>query len=168
MNTQPITSTESQSGEVSSPPQRRTMGVLDAAVALKALRGFISPLQLQAIGNGVRSDDRQFFIEKLCELAARVTAMPKTYAQEGLGGAALAHLHYFTGGGDWYITEKDMESEQHQATGLVDLGFGSEFGYISIVELIENNVELDLHFTPKPLKEIDAEFYRNNSNGPSM
>jgi len=66
----------------------------------------------------------------------------------------IAHLHYFTGSGDWYITERDTSTEQHQAFGLADLGYGGELGYISIAELIANNVELDLHFTPQPLAQL--------------
>lgn len=60
------------------------------------------------------------------------------------------HLHYFFRGCDWYIQEKDIDSEdgQIQAFGLANLGYGFELGYISIQELVENGVELNLHFTP--------------------
>ena len=47
-----------------------------------------------------------------------------------------------------------MEAEQHQAFGLADLGMGAELGYISIVELLENGAELDLHFVPRTLEQI--------------
>jgi len=58
---------------------------------------------------------------------------------------------------DWYITEKDMGDEQIQAFGLADLGMGfPELGYISIEELVENGVELDLHWTPKTLAEVKS------------
>jgi hypothetical protein len=57
-------------------------------------------------------------------------------------------LHYFTHGGDYWITERDMASEQLQAFGLADIGYGPELGYISIVELLENGAELDLHYSP--------------------
>ncbi len=88
-------------------------------------------------------------------MAGILTTMPKTYEQDGLGDNAIAHLHYFKGSCDWYITEKDSEPDgQHQAYGLANLGYGGEVGYISIVELIELDVELDLHFTPGTLAEI--------------
>ena len=69
---------------------------------------------------------------------------------------AIVYLHYFKGNMDWYITEKDMiEEEQNQAFGYADLGLGfGELGYISLIELAENGVELDLHWTPKTLREV--------------
>jgi len=81
--------------------------------------------------------------------------MPKTYETAGQGKAAVAQLHYFIGGCDWYITERDMLAEQHQAVGLADLGGGVEQGYISIVEVIAAGAELDLYWMPKPLSEIE-------------
>lgn len=85
--------------------------------------------------------------------------MPKTYEQDGKGLKAIAYLHYFTGNADWYITEKDMsdpdEPGQLQAFGLANLGYGGELGYISIVELLKRGAELDYHFEPCPLDEID-------------
>lgn len=102
--------------------------------------------------------EREFFISKMVELQDTIMAMPVTYQQDGLGDNAIAHLHYFTGGQNWYITEKDMEGDGTiQAFGMVDLGFGSELGYISIAELVQINVvELDLHWKPKTLADISA------------
>jgi len=57
---------------------------------------------------------------------------------------------------DWYITERDMETDQLQAFGLANLGYGGELGYISIEELKSSNVEIDLHWTPKTLREVKA------------
>ena len=133
--------------------------LIDAANAVKTLSGFIGRQQLKAIDEGCRGEESQYFIDKLVEMAGVVSTMPMTYGQDGLGEQAVAHLHYFRGGMDWYITEKDMGApcdhmEQRQAYGLADLGQGAECGYISIKELIEMNVELDLHFTPTTLVEI--------------
>lgn len=130
---------------------------LDAAAALSSLRGFIGKSQLHTIDQGCWGEERQYFYDKLVEMAGIVTTMPETYEQDGLGDNAIAHLHYFKGSCDWYITEKDSETDgQHQAFGLANLGYGGEIGYISIVELIELGVELDLHFTPCTLAEIKA------------
>jgi len=130
---------------------------LDAATALNSLRGFIGKSQLHAIDQGCWGEERQYFYDKLVQMAGIVRTMPKTYEQDGLGDNAIARLHYFKGSCDWYITEKDSEPDgQHQAYGLADLGYGGESGYISIVELIEIDVELDLHFTPSTLAEIKA------------
>ena len=45
-------------------------------------------------------------------------------------------------------------SEMLQAFGYADIGYGPEAGYISIEELLENDVELDLYWTPRPWGEV--------------
>ena len=121
------------------------------------LRAFIGPAQLGAINGFCRGEEGDHFRALLAEFAARIAAMPKTYEQDGLGMEAVAHLHYFTGGGDWYITEKDSDPDgagQVQAFGSANLGYGAELGYISIEELLDAGAELDLYFTPRPLSSI--------------
>ena len=130
-----------------------TLARKDAAHALAQMRGFIGTAQLQAIGQVCCSEGKQFMFEKLAEMARIVTTMPTTYDTDGQGQQAIAQLHYFTGGCDWYITERDQETEQLQAFGLANLGYGGELGYISIVEILECGAELDLHWTPKPLSQ---------------
>ena len=125
----------------------------DAAHFLAQLRGFIGTAQLQAIGQVCYSEEKQFMFEKLAEMAGIVTTMPMTYDTDGQGQQAIAQLHYFTGGCDWYITERDQETEQLQAFGLANLGYGGELGYISIVEILESGAELDLYWTPKPISQ---------------
>ena len=101
------------------------------------------------------TEEKQYIFDKCVEMVDIIKNMPVTYEQDGKGKHAIAHLHYFKGGMDWYITEKDTETEQLQAYGHANLGFGfGELGYISIAELIQNDIELDLHFTPKTLEEI--------------
>lgn len=128
-----------------------------ATAAISHLKDFISPNQLAAIGQGCYGEEKQFFFDKLVELADRVNTMAKTYEQDGKGDDAIVYLHYFRGGMDWFITEKDMGDEQLQAFGLADLGMGPpELGYISLPELFSVDAELDLHFDPKPLREVKA------------
>lgn len=135
---------------------------MDAVNALRELRSFISNSQLSAMASGMRGEEKQYFFDKAVELAATISTMPKTYEQDGKGDQSIAYLHYFHGNMDWYITEKDMgspddtEPGQHQAFGLADIGFGSELGYISIAELIENGIELDFHFKPRTIAEVEA------------
>lgn len=126
--------------------------VIDAA---KICRKFIPENQLETMSRNMRNrDEGDWFRSKFLELAALVLTMPKTYEQDGLGDQSIAYLHYFSGDSDWYIIEKDMEDEQHQAFGYADAGYG-ELGYISLVELCKHpSVELDLHWTPKPLSQI--------------
>lgn len=131
----------------------------DAVTALHTLRRFIGNIQLSVIGDGCRGEEKQYFFDKLVEMAGVVTRMPKTYETDGEGDNAVAYLHYFSSNCDWFITEKDEYSDgegQIQAFGLADLGYGGELGYISIAELIALNVELDLHFKPSTLAQIKA------------
>jgi hypothetical protein len=129
-------------------------GLKEAAAAVKSLRPYINPVQLEVIGDLCRSEERQFFIDELVEMASLVQTMPKTYETDGQGGQAIVQLHYFTAGADWYITERDCEREQLQAFGKADLSYGAELGYISIVELLECGAEIDMNWTPKRLEEI--------------
>lgn len=127
-----------------------------AGAALKLLAGFMSASQMNAVKEGMRGEEKQYFISKMVELEALIKGMPKTYDQDGMGDDAVASLHYFKGGADWYITEKDVSGDQEQAYGLADLGNGQggERGYISIVELIGEGVELDFGFAPQTLKQV--------------
>ena len=88
--------------------------------------------------------------------------MPKTYGTEGQDDAAVV-LHYFTGGSDWWVVEKDNsidedgkpDGKQVQAFGLVSLnGWEPELGYINLEEVLEAGAELDLHWTPQPLSKV--------------
>lgn len=132
--------------------------------ALRFLRNFMSGAQISAVIHGITGEEKQYFIDKAIELTTQIKAMPHTYQQSKLGNKAIAHLHYFRGNMDWWITEKDMgckddapneKGKQHQAFGVADIGHGmSGLGYTSIQELIENGVELDFHWTPKTIEEI--------------
>lgn len=117
---------------------------------------FLSVSQRFAISDACSGEEGEYFLDKLQALQKLIDTMPKTYEQDGKGDDAIVYLHYFRGGMDWYITERDMEDEQLQAFGLADLGYGGELGYISIQELIDNNVELDLYWEPKTLREVKA------------
>jgi hypothetical protein len=145
--------------EIVTPTARVHCTKMQAVDALKTLRGFIGNGQLQALGDAMRGEEKQFFFDKMVALANLVSTMPQTYQQDGLGDQAIVSLHYFKGSMDWYITERDSDPDgegQIQAFGLADFGDGGELGYISIVELIASGVELDLYFEPKTLGQIRA------------
>ena len=123
--------------------------------------GFMSAQQAQAMLQGMRGEEGQYFKDKCSEITKLVVDMPKTYEQDGKGDKAIAYLHYFKGGGDWYITERDMGPRQDQAFGLASLqGNDPELGYISLVELAKHNVELDLHFKPTTIGELKKKHRR--------
>lgn len=131
-----------------------------ASQAAKAIAPFMGTSQLRAIAAGCRGEEGKFFMEKLIEIAALIEGMPKSYEQDGKGDSAIVTLHYFLGGSDWYITEKDIEGGVDQAFGYAVLNGDeecAELGYISIRELTRCGVELDLHFTPRTLREVKAE-----------
>lgn len=125
-----------------------------SARILVDLRDFIGVNQRRVIKQACHGEEREFFLAKLEALAEHIRTMPQTYDQDGKGDQATAHLHYFIGGCDWYITEKDRCAEQLQAFGLADLGHGPELGYISLVELLACGAELDLYFTPCTLAAL--------------
>lgn len=138
----------------------------DMTRALEMLRGFIGPSQLRTVQSLARGEERQFFYDKMVELAAIVSTMPTTGQQDGKGDEAIAYLRYFAGGqAQCYITERDIGCEddtpemfQSQAFGHADLfGDGGELGYICLPEWLQNRAELDFHFTPKTLREIKGE-----------
>lgn len=116
---------------------------------------FVSNNQWNALRELVDGEEGEFFADKVIEYGNRITSMPATYQTDGQGDDAICHLHYFSGACDWYIIEKDCEMPQHQAFGWCDLGMGCpELGYVSIEELKGLGVELDLHWEPKPLREV--------------
>lgn len=128
--------------------------------AAQTIRPFIGRAQLSAIGSACRGEEREFFKSKLIEMAQIVDSMPETYGQDGLGERALVHLHYFTAGCDFYITEKDAgspddspEQAQSQAFGMADLGYGGELGYISLPEILAAGAELDLYWQPRTIAD---------------
>ena len=118
---------------------------------------FISRLQLLTLAANAKGEEKSWFLAKIEELTKLFKTMPRVYEQDGKGEEAIVYLHYFIGGADWFITERDLSDEQYQAYGLADLfRDGGEMGYISIQEIIESGGELDFHWTPKTLREAKA------------
>lgn len=129
--------------------------------AIEAVRPFVPVMQMRCLVDGLRwGEERGFFREKILDLERVIESMPVTYAQDGLGDDAVIHLHYFYGGADWWITEKDMDGGIDQAFGLVDLGHGPELGYISIREIVRMKaMDIDLYWKPISLRELKAKRY---------
>lgn len=146
----------------------------DVLAVMPLLKNFIGGSQLSALSNAMRGEEKNYFFDKLVELADLIEKMPSTYETDGQGDKAIAFLHYFSGGSDWYITEKDkgdpedeIQGQQHQAHGYAILNGdtqNAESGYISIAELIDNGVELDLYWTPKALSAIKGKDDAGNND----
>ncbi|MBK1691068.1 hypothetical protein [Ectothiorhodospira mobilis] len=124
---------------------------------LNELRPWLSRQQYRAMADVIRKgEESEAYIDRAQALANIIDGMAKTYEQDGKEmDETTAYLHYFRGGGDWYITEKDaMGDGTEQAFGWADPGLGhGELGYIGVDELTGAGVELDLYFEPKPLSQ---------------
>lgn len=135
----------------------------DGVAALQRIKAFMSPRQSAAVADLMRGEEGNFFIDKMVELDRRIAEMPVTYAQRDQSDP-IAYLHYFIGGSDWYIVEKDMEGKgTEQAWGFACLNgdmMNAEYGFISIDELASlvirgfMTVDLDFHFDPTPMSSI--------------
>lgn len=115
---------------------------------------FIPPQQLLVLHDLIaESEEAQFFIDKVKELTDLINSMPVTYDTEEVDDPK-ASLHYFNSTMDFYIVEKDCEDVQLQAFGYANIGHGYEAGYISLPELFEIGVEIDLYFTPEAINTL--------------
>ncbi len=125
--------------------------------ALATLRALTNRSQFAAVTAALRGEEGAHFADIVSRLHAAWQAMPVTYATEAQGRAAVAQLHYFLGGADWWIIEKDSDPDhagQIQAFGISDLGMGPELGYISIPEILACGAELDFYYTAQTVAEI--------------
>lgn len=129
---------------------------IDGHQAKAMLKPFLSQSQYSAMIEYCKGEEGDFFESKFKEMAMRIKKMPKTYEQSNQSDP-LVSLHYFYGGSDWYIIEKDKTDGVSQAFGYAilngDLMF-AELGYISISELTEMGVDFDLYFEPTHLSVI--------------
>ena len=119
----------------------------------RAFGSVINKLQRKAIQEALNSAEEEWFLDKIDEIQKIINEMPRTYETDGQGDNAVAYLHYFTAQFDWYITEMDISATPKQCFGLVKMQ-ETELGYIDLMELVNCGAELDLHWTPKPLKYI--------------
>jgi hypothetical protein len=128
------------------------------------LSHFMGTNQRAVLFTQLAGEEAEGIAKLVIETAEKIRTMPKTYEQDGKGDDAVVHLHYFMGSIDAWVTERDMGAvagsteigEQLQAFGFMNLGDpeNAELGYISIKEMIEAGVELDLYWGPKTLAEV--------------
>jgi len=113
----------------------------------------------------LQSEESDFFATIVGEVANIVADTPDLYSQDGAGEKAIVHLHYFNGNYDAWITELNLGTRI--AFGKASFGGASEaeYGYISLQELFDNNVELDLYWTPKPIGEISENNDTSSTTG---
>jgi hypothetical protein len=134
---------------------KQPASLAEGRAALAEISSFMPAFQRKFIESAMRGEEGQYFIDKMIEMRDLIVGMPKVYEQDGKGGAAVVYLHFFKGGADWWITERDFDlDDQQQAFGMVDLGHGPELGYISIEEVTAAGAELDLHWDQKTVGSI--------------
>jgi hypothetical protein len=86
--------------------------------------------------------------------------MPIVNEQYGNKNNAVIYLHYFKNLPssltiiNWYIIEKDNKENQTEAFGMYNLEETFESGYISIKELIKDNIKLNFEWKFKIVNEI--------------
>lgn len=132
-----------------------------------ALLGKFMPYaQRLALLDALRGEEAEGIAEIVLTAVERIRNTPKTYETDNIETKdKITHLHYFLGGVEAWIVERDIgdgtetpgEGEQLQAFGKITLTGDkddAEWGYISIQELIENGVELDLYFEPQNVRLI--------------
>jgi Protein of unknown function (DUF2958) len=132
---------------------------LDFNSAMAILQPFMPSKQFALVKQLQKGEEAEYFDTKMARLAGIVEAMPKTHETKDPQNPIVS-LHYFAGDCHWYIIEKDIEDGVSQAFGYALLNGDlqcAEVGYISITEIVENHVQLDFHFSPKPLSEVKAE-----------
>jgi type I restriction-modification system DNA methylase subunit len=133
------------------------------------LKVWIPDMQLKSmIGN----DELWEVIDRLTQI---VNKMPSTYQTENTPeNDKIVYLHYFYGGHDWYIIEKDkgsdkdpdhLKGKQLQTFGYAILNQDyemGEWGYISIEELNQAKwVELDFWFKPVKFGELKKKWQQS-------
>lgn len=137
------------------------------------LGNFMPHQQRLALLSALRGEEGEFFADLVLGAVSNILGTPVTYQTENVKSAdKVLHLHYFMGGIDAWIVERDVGDfgdpnavgagvgTQNQAYGKVSLFGGgwenAEWGYISIAELIANGVELDLYWQEKTVKEMES------------
>jgi hypothetical protein len=126
---------------------------------LDKLYEFIPKAQYEALKEIHRGPEKDSAKEITQRLAETIESMPGPYGTEGTARPEkMVYLHYFQGGSDFYILERDnLPGRQYQAFGYTILNGdleNAEFGYIDIFGLIELGVELDFYFKPVKFKEL--------------
>lgn len=124
---------------------------------LDELKGWVPAGQLGALAENIDSEDFESFYDQVTTLQDIIKNMPAVGSTDGQGKNAIAILHYFSGGSNWYVTEADSPSD---AFGYASLnGFDYEAGYMQISDIIKH-AELDLNFNQASVHDL----IRDNAN----
>lgn len=131
--------------------------VTEAKKALETMhkQSLLPKGEYMCLKQNLNGEEGEAIAELILKVYQTFKTMPKTYETEATK-EKIAYLHYFIGSWSWWVIEKDMqEDEQIQAFGFVtsDLCQDGEYGYIDITSITKQGAELDLYYTPQPVKK---------------
>lgn len=115
----------------------------------------------QQVGFLMKMDDPTESRDMLLNVVKAYEDIPNLYEQEGKGYNAVAYLHYFVGGTDWWITEYNKSTGKMFGYVVLNEDWQmSEFGYIDSSFFKDNSLsplqkpELDFYFKYKTINQI--------------
>jgi hypothetical protein len=117
----------------------------------------------QQIGFLMEMDDPIESRDMLSNVVKAYKHIPSLYKQDGKGYNAVAYLHYFVGGADWWVTGYDRSTGK--MFGLSSLNNEWNLGYFNVSFFKNNDLspfqkpELDFYFKYQTLNEILEKVY---------
>ena len=124
----------------------------------------------QQIGVLMEMDDPTESRDMLLNVVKAYKHIPSLYKQDGKGYNAVAYLHYFVGGVDWWVTEYDKSTGE--MFGLTNLNNEWELTYFNVSFFKDNDLsplqkpELDFYFKFKTINEILEKEYPSKVQPP--
>jgi hypothetical protein len=115
---------------------------------------YIGKKQLATMQQLTHGEEGQWFKQKLLDIELTIDQHAGKCSDDD---DSIVIMHYFHRGGDWWILEIPKDPDEDAAFGYVRLTAMpecAELGSISIDELIENGVELDLYWAPCTLSSV--------------
>lgn len=117
----------------------------------------------QQVGFLMEMEDPMESRDMLSNVVKAYKDIPSLYKQDDKGHNAVAYLHYFVGGVDWWVTEYDRSTGE--MFGLSSLNDDWTLGYFNVSFFKNNDLsplqkpELDFYFKYQTLNEILEKVY---------
>ena len=132
------------------------------------LVNFMPLSQRRALMTMLIGEEREAAVELVERAVEMVKNTPLTYQSAEETNEKVVGLHYFNGSIDVWIVERDVGDTldgngcgvQHQAYGRASFSGGwegGEWGYISLAEHMQHDLEMDLYWEPKTVGQVRAE-----------
>lgn len=122
------------------------------------MQTYLPPTQRRTVEILLKGEEGEFFEQTLAHLADVVHHMPRVLPSNLQSmDDAVAYLHYFYGGCDWYILEPADNDRVCFCYANLGDDQNAEYGSLWLGEFDSLNVELDFHWTPKTMREVLAQ-----------